>query len=575
MSQNHFRPDGMADHDMLPDELRDLHQRLAADGARWRDALPPVEPLARRVAALLEEAPLPPQKAAPSEGSHTSTWNEPARHDQTRHDQKGRTPMHFGRTQGWVAAAAALLVVGLMAVLLFSLGPARPGGHTTSRAIATAAPPHGQWEADVHLAHEAAMPFLAPSDPRVAYELQAPSANGMAHGLQRTDDAGATWHALPTPSLPGPLMGATFRVSPVDPRNVFLQVEFGVQMTGDGIPTVNCPDALASAKLPAQSTLLLSPLSNYGGCPVLFYSTDGGDHWAPSHLPLSTMLAYTNASWPLVGMNVLQAQGDRLYAALQVGPNGTAPPNNRLFVTSDKGATWQLADASLFSQTPAICDMAAAPQGTALFVLTSNLNNGNCFDPAQGSLTVWRSDDGGAQWTQGGTLPASVQQLVAAGGGNGIPSLLYATSLTEAGDFSLSGVRASADGGHTWATAPTAGIPASMDLYQIAGTLSDGSLVASMLPVTPAPATNAPGATPTFVQPRTAFSFTLYAWKVGATSWHALSTASPTISQPGYMLVTSGTTQQGTPEGRVWIVTLNGEFLDPNNSYSVEQYVFG
>lgn len=476
-----------------------------------------------------------------------------------------------GRTRSWLAVAAALLVVGLMAALLYSLGPARPGGHTTTRQIATPAKLTGHWQAVPYLAKELTPPIIAPSDPRIAYELAAPSANGVAHGMQRSDDGGATWHPLPTPALPGPLMDATIRVSPVDAHNVFLQVEFGVQMTGSvgpGVPTLTCPGPLARVAPTTQNNEMLSPLSNYGGCPALFYSTDGGDHWAASHLPLESILVYTNSSWPMLDMNIVQAQGSRLYAAMQPIPNGINPIGARLMASGDQGATWQLADASLFSQAPAICDLAVAPQGTTLFALTAD---SDCYDSSQMSRTVWRSEDDGAHWNNMGMLPSPAQELFVAGGGNDAPPLLYASAIDSSGAVTLSGVRVSANGGTTWQIAPTAGVPASMSLYQVAGVLPDGSLVAAMLPNTPAPPANAPGATPTFTQPRATYPFVLYAWKASDAAWHQLSASAPSIGQPGYMLVSPAS---GTVSPSVWVVTIDGDFQGGSGAtFAADEYV--
>lgn len=560
MTWNHHDPHNMDkrnERDTLPADLRDMDQRIARDGARWRAALPPTEGLTRRVAALLEATPMPPPANQPRPGHQTHAARGLARHDQ--HHEEGRTPMHLGRTRNWLAAAAALLVVGLMAALFLSLGLGRPGGHTTTRQVATVTKLTGHWESVIHLSKELTPPIIAPSDPRVAYEMMAPSDNGVAHGMRRTDDDGATWHALPTPTLPGPLMDATIRVSPVDAHNVFLQLDFGVQMTGDGVPTLNCPSSLARVVSPTSGAELLSPMSNYGGCPALFYSTDGGDHWAPAHLPIPSLLVYTNASWPMVGMNVLQAQGDRLYAAMQLVPNGTSPVGTRLMVSADHGATWQLADASLFTQAPAICDMAVAPQGATLFALTAD---SNCYDTSQTSRTVWRSDDDGAQWTQTGTLSAATQQVFAIGG-NGAQPLLYITSLDHTGTPTLAGVRVSTNGGITWQTAPEAGVPANMALYQAAGVLPDGSLVAAMLPVEATP----------YTQPRATYTYVFYTWRAGESAWRQLSANSLSIGQPGSMVVAPG---GGTTGASIWVVTINGEFLGGTGAtFNTDEFIVG
>lgn len=477
--------------------------------------------------------------------------------------------MGLGRARGWLAAAAALLVVGLMAVLLFSLGPSRPGSRSTAAATATAGRISGHWQTVPHLSHELTAPIVAPSDPQVAYELEALSDNGVAHGMRRTDDGGASWHALPDPTIPGPLLGAAIRVSPVDARNVFLQLEFGVQMTGDGVPTLNCPGPLASVAPSTQGNLLLSPLSNYGGCPALFYSTDGGDHWAPSKLPAPSQLVYTNFSWPIGDLGVVQAQGTRLYAAMQPVPVGTSPVGVRLMVSIDRGATWNFADVELVSQAPIECDATAAPQGATLFALTAE---SDCFAMDQPARWIWRSDDGGDHWTKIGAAPGYQARFagvaLGANAAQPIPYLLVAANSVD----SLLKLAASQDGGRTWQLAPTAGVPSTMQFFEVAGVASNDSLIVAMQPAVPTAPTTSSGATPTPALPRTSYTLTLFSWKAGDAAWRQISGASRSIGQPGYALVAPG---GGTTPASIWIVSLHGDIFSPGSTYDLDEYVLG
>jgi hypothetical protein len=445
-----------------------------------------------------------------------------------------------------MAAGLALLLAGL-------LGCSDP---TATRQIATPPKITSHWQAAPHLAQELAAPLFAPSNPLVAYELPAPSANGngAAHDFQRTDDGGATWQAISPPQTPGPLMNAAFRVSPLDAHNVFLQVDFGVPLNGDG--SLTCPGPLASRGRPFGGRFLLAPRSNTGNCPALFYSTDGGDHWVPSHLPMPGDLVYANESWPMTNTTVPREQGGRLYAELQLAPNGASPLGVRYMVSADHGATWQLADTALFTQAPAICTEVATQQGTSLFALTADTN---CFDSSDRARTLWRSDDNGATWIQEGPLPAPAQQLFATGGGGGPQPLLYAITLDQSGNPTLSGIQVSANSGHTWQAAPLAGAPATRSLYQIAGMLSDGSLVAAMLPSTP------------LTQPPTTYTITLYALKAGAAAWRQLSPPSPPLGQPGSLLVAPGG-GASTPD-TIWVVSLTGNFQQPGATYATEELI--
>lgn len=456
-----------------------------------------------------------------------------------------RRSMHGAR--GWMAAGLALLLAGLLGC----------SGPTATRQIATPPKLTSHWQSAPHLGQELAAPFFAPSNPQVAYELPAPSDNGVAHGFQRTDDGGVTWHALDLPQVPGPLMDAVFRVSPLDPHNVFLQVDVGIPENSDG--SVTCPTALAGSARPLGSRFLLAPRSNNGNCPALFYSTDGGDHWVPSRLALPGELAYANLTWPMTNSGVPQAQGGRLYAAVQPGPGATTPIGVRFMASADQGANWQLADGALFSQEPAICDAIATEAGTTLFALTAE---STCDDSSQTTRTLWRSDDGGVTWIQEGALPAPAQQLFAASGGSSAQPLLYTTSLNQSGNPTLSGIQVSVDGGHTWQTAPHAGVPATQSLSQIVGTSSDGSLVAAMQPIASTP--------PYATQPSTTYTVTLYALKAGTASWRQISPPSPALGQPGYYLVAPGT---GSTADAIWVVSLTGNFQMPGAIYAADALI--
>jgi hypothetical protein len=584
MAWNHHQPDETDQDGELPAELRGMDQRLARDGARWRAQVPPPDALLRRVAAHL--APAHPTPAAPTERApvppapaHASGSLHPWQYSAV----KGPIPMQPGRigrnsrVRGWLAAAAALLVVGALAALLYSIGPARPGGgHTAHQATATTTTVTGHWQTAAHLAHIPAIPIIAPSDAQVVYQVQPASAVSVAFAMERSDDGGATWQPLPVPQLPGPIEASAIRVNPVDAHNVFLQMQFGEAQTS---PILNCPTPQASVASLVGAGALFTPLSNMAGCPALYASTDGGAHWTLAHLPLIGTLNFTDQSWPLTSVDAIQSQGDRLYAQLMpalytTGPTGYVVGGSqgaalftpmsspgagavRLVTSADHGMTWQFADSALASQAPAVCAAYAAPQGVALYALAAE--NTTCWTSTTTARALWRSDDDGAHWSQVGSFQDEVAQFFA-DGGNGTSALLYAVTVDQAGNATL---RQSGDGGHTWQAAPVAGLPSQMGLYLVAGVLRDGSVVAAMLP-------NTPGAAAT--QPSSTYIFSFYALQPGGRSWRQLSSPSPSIGLPGYLLVARG----GTPAADgVWIVSADRAFEAPGATYTATEYTLG
>lgn len=178
--------------------------------------------------------------------------------------------------------------------------------------------------------------------------------------------------------------------------------------------------------------------------------------------------------------------------------------------------------------------MAPAPSGSLVFAVTSR-KSCQGQNPRGSQLALWRSDDGGAHWSQVGDLPATSSQgllVVDAGGGNGGLLLYQAPSL-----------RVSSDGGKTWTQAPTTGVPVTPDapMSPPLGTLGDGSVVMGQF-VTSA-SSNGPTTTTT----------TLYAWKAGDAAWRQIS--GPLDHQLTSLLVDhSGNGSDGT----LWAVAQTG-----------------
>jgi hypothetical protein len=306
MSHDRSELDGAEDLDTPPIELRAVHERLQRDGASWRAQLPSSERLASRMRALVETS------AATT--TRERTQRPPAPAPVSLSD--GRATATRGRMARWTAAAAVAAVVILMATVLHSVA----GGQATrlratptaTAATATATTAPAAWETIGGLADQSALPILAPSDPRVAYEAGA-VVSGVSIPLRRTDDAGASWVTLPVPQSNGAsLVGLTVQVSPLDARTVFLQGGIAIPVF---TPT-SCDHLALSAMGKDRWDSATGPS---GECLVDFYSADGGEHWRQLHFPIpGTLFEVPAYSWPIYryDQDTPQAQGGRLYASL-------------------------------------------------------------------------------------------------------------------------------------------------------------------------------------------------------------------------------------------------------------------
>jgi hypothetical protein len=203
----------------------------------------------------------------------------------------------------------------------------------------------------------------------------------------------------------------------------------------------------------------------------------------------------------------------------------------RLTESADGGRSWQYADGALLAGgAQEVCATTADARGTTLYAVTTA--GADCGWQAQQALTLWRSDDAGAHWTRLGALatPNIRGMMVAQTPAGG--ALLYAVEprTTQMATDKMGGqyplysadpadIKVSADGGVSWTSAPSAGIPTGLKPYYDIGlldTLSDGSIVVEL--IAQSRDENFEGGT-------------LYAWKPGDAAWRQL--APPLTSEVG------------------------------------------
>jgi hypothetical protein len=275
----------------------------------------------------------------------------------------------------------------------------------------------------------------------------------------------------------------------------------------------NCPNTIgrasgqAASQARADGTRLALPLPSGLPCYTQYYSTDGGQTWHDLALPISNLLTGTfdgNSATP-----PLRSQGSRLYALISppfVAQDTTAPAGH-LAKSEDGGITWTLADSSLPSSV-GIAEYMPAPSGATVFVVSDRADRFNsgvcqgCLPPPDYKL--WRSDDAGAHWTQVMSLPyqAVIGLRVGRASGAAQPAIYLQVMPDTTG---VQVALASADGGHSWSAAPSAGIDASTPQFQgLWGVLADGSVIGIYSP------------------PGQYSVHTFYAWKPGASAWRPI-----------------------------------------------------
>ena len=440
----------------------------------------------------------------------------------------------------WVTMfAAAAVVIAYVAVLAANAGHRRSAGpvshQTPTGAASPTSAPTTDWIDLTRLDYSTSfsandLPAVAPSNPHVVYET-------MAQGMQQhlparlraTNDGGVTWRTLATPVPADHIGHAGIIVSPTNPQTIFLSL---IDTT-----VADCP----------ANSVVNSEAGYQSFCWIQYSSFDGGAQWSLTDLPLapgsaSGMLTAGISSGMPAGSgspimsDALGAQGQRLFAGyLCVSASGFSCI--RLVTSDDGGRTWSFADRPLLAGGAAnVCDYIASVSSADLFAVTTPTN---CDFREQVARTLWHSVDAGATWvkvrqlatpneegmalahdhTTGATLLYMAAPVTASNTkdkmGNSIPVVSQAAS----------DVKVSTDGGATWQSAPTKGIPSNHAAYfsvGLLGPLSDGSIVIDV--ISPNSADPYGGAFSDNFQ-----GSDLYAWKPGDSGWRQIGSVAQEI----------------------------------------------
>lgn len=272
--------------------------------------------------------------------------------------------------------------------------------------------------------------------------------------LQRSDDWGQTWTNLTPPQI----AGVTY------PTSVNLAI-------GQESP-VNSQVFILTLQLNGTN-YSVCPKNTGRVCQLQYVTANGGASWQQLSLPAPGLLGF---GLPLYSASpTIITQGTRLYSAVNqvmLAASGSPPPG-RLVVSDDGGVTWKLADSALASRGLFIYALTASPSGSTVYaiagVTNTNLNPGQ-LPP----LSLWRSDDAGATWTQGGTLPSQnyIAMLAATNPATGQKSLYLLTGVPKTSNATLS---LSKDGGVTWGASIT--IPSPNDPNILLASLPSGELL--------------------------------------------------------------------------------------------------
>lgn len=465
-----------------------------------------------------------------------------------------------GRMRRWATTGVTVAIVLAFLAVLGLNAAHRPGGASSqqtstgaSSVPATSAPASARW-VDLHSLDYATEfsandpPAIAPSNPRIVYET-------MAQGLQQrlpatmrvTTNGGATWRTLATPVPAAHIGYAGIAVSPVDPQTVFLSL---IDTTAS-----ECP-----------ANRLESGEGSWQFCRMEYTSTDGGASWSATGLPLAggskpgllTASINSGMAGPIQS-NTARAQGQRLFAGFLC----TDFSCQRLVTSVDGGRDWSFADQALLAHGAAnVCDYTLSATGATVFAVTTTAT---CDFRSQAPLTLWRSGDAGATWTKVTRLATPNERGMAlAQNPTTGATLLYmgmprTASLAKdkmGGTYAVfsqspSDVRVSSDGGVTWRTAPTKGIPAGYVAFLqlgLLGTLKDGSVVIDVIP----PSTAQPGDESNFD------GSDLYAWTPGDAGWRKIGSVPREIDS---LLVTPS---QSGPGETVYTVLVNRSGAGPD-----------
>ncbi|HLZ29421.1 MAG TPA: hypothetical protein VKV73_19055 [Chloroflexota bacterium] len=228
------------------------------------------------------------------------------------------------------------------------------------------------WKVAIH-PHDAAVMFAGTGTPDPA-------------AVFRSDDGGATWKRLPvevaeTCEAVGVPRVTGIAIDPVDPRNVWVGLEVdGARVSHDGgdswasirsaIPNPDVHAVAVSAGPPKAVFVLVNN--------DVFISRDDGGTWTPVQAASVFPWVYCR------GIAVKPSDPSTVYVAIG---DSTPGRTGTVMQTTDAGATWK----SL--------DLPVAPN-SAMWVVDVQPEDDNVVFAASRYGYLYRSDDGGANWTK-------------------------------------------------------------------------------------------------------------------------------------------------------------------------------
>lgn len=528
---NHRQDDDLANQAEFDTETRDLYRALDHAGSAWRSRTSgDIRRVDERLRATISQ-----MRATDAEANHapplvTNTPGAPSTTIQKIEQRGNRTMIETerprARLNGWrlwvsAGATAALVIAFLATFAIVAINRNQNGiGAHGKKTVSTTTP---TWVSLPNLNSDAVfsangLPAIAPSDPNVVYETFAQKGeSGQAATMRVTTDGGKTWKSLSTPIAATHIGEMMVGVSPFDAKVVFLSV-----MDDD------------ASECPSGSLISQTETNAYGSfCYLEYTSVDSGEHWAPTNAPKVngqtgnvTGSAVTNG---YISFGTFRTQGQRLYGVDQC----TVSFCSRLVRSDDGGRSWVFADQGLVAAGAGpVCDYTTNPANQTVYAVTGCLNG-------YSGQALWRSDNGGDSWAKLGRLGTVnesglfLTQVRSTGA-----TVLYMGAPNKASGFSAtnpaftaspSDVKYSLDGGRSWQSAPTAGIPADYDVNftsaGLLGTLSDGSIVIVAYPHTALLGYQSGG--------------TFYSWKPGDASWRTIASVTPKSSASPHIVGTS------------------------------------
>ena len=142
--------------------------------------------------------------------------------------------------------------------------------------------------------------------------------------------------------------------------------------------------------LDACSTLTLASLFKLQQRAYALISDDGGGHWSRS------------AALPLLASETAMAElpDGRVIARSRTAEAGWLDGCQHFALSYDGGSSWKPLNTSQCLEDPGVqTSLLASPAGDGAVLMASPLIEKRCGDHLRGNLTLYRSRDGGASWT--------------------------------------------------------------------------------------------------------------------------------------------------------------------------------